>query len=343
MNGPMTEVLQPNKVDPWDALTVLSPTAYRYPFLALLKRDKKPIGLETQWPVMDILRGALTGRAEGLDFGEADWKSQGRDKLKAVSQKFAEAWKVTTEAEVTDTHGVPDEVKFQKAQALERMKAKMEARFLSDGDCSRENATDKVNELRGLFRWLEPSAASLNAEYPIGDAYRVDSDCSYSGTLADLKPTTFRDLLVAASLQREQDHAFDLYAGLKLKTHMSGWGEYTPDATETYVPLKRFMTNASDKSYLSQIDFFQFDAARVRAHVHYRLLCDLATGAKSAYSDMSGALLDMDAWRIAFNLELRAVPLPNLGGGQRGGYEAICMLKCRMPAGQVRLMINEAS
>jgi len=147
-------------------------------------------------------------------------------------------------------------------------------------------------------------------------------------------------MLLAAGIQREDDLVLDMYCGLRLKTHMSGWGEHDPDATSTYVPLKRYMTNASDKAYLAQIDFFQFDAARVRAHVVHRLLCDADTGAKTDYSDRSGLVLNMDSLSVAFNLDIRHKPLPNLGGGERGFYEAILMLICGMPAGNLRFKIS---
>lgn len=138
--GPMTEILQPNKISQWDRL-IYTVTAWKNPFLALLKRDPVPVNVECNWPVMDLINTPLTGRVDDKDVDSDDYVYQSRDSLKGVSQWFLEAWRVSKIAEHVKTYGIANEVTEQKAQALKRLKSKIERRLLSNADCSRETSS----------------------------------------------------------------------------------------------------------------------------------------------------------------------------------------------------------
>jgi len=282
----------------------------------------------------------LGGRMDSNDVGTDDYNHQNRDSLKGVCQWFLEAWKISHFADLTTSHGVKDEAKFQAAHALDRLKLKIEKYLLSDTDCAVESGVDQPNETRGVGRWLENDAASINTEYPIPSDYRVSSDCEFTDPVDEFGAGDLQGMLQAASLQMEKARTWDAFLGLKLKSQMDDWTEHDPDATETNVALKSFNAMASDKSYLKQVDFFQFSAGIVRAHVNYNLLCDKATGAKSNYSSRSGYFLDMDQWKIAFMAGIATHRLPDLGGGPRGYHDATLGLKCLMPVGQAIAKIS---
>lgn len=336
-SGPITEAIQRTKKLEWSDV-IYTAKAYMTPFLALLPQAKKPVQVECNWPVDDLDDVGYGGRMDSLDVTE--FNHQNRDSLKAVSQWFLESWKVSHFADLTSSWGVKDEAKYQAAKALLRLKLKIERGLLSDMDCARESGVDQPNELRGAFRWLENSAASLNTEYPIGDDYRVSSSCEYTGAVASFLEATLEDMLVAAANEVNQAVTWDAQLGLDLQTQMDDFTAHDPTFTTTNQVLKSYVSDASDKSFLKQVDFFKFSAGTVRTHVNYNLMHTKATGAASAYSPKSGLFLNMDQWRIAFMNPVSSHRLENKGGGPRGYHDATLTLKCGVPLGQARVKSN---
>lgn len=336
-SGPLTEAIQRTKKLEWEDV-IYTPSAYKTPFMALLPKAKKPVQVEANWPVADVDDTGYGGRMDGLDVSE--FSHQNRDSLKAVCQWFLESWKVSHFADLTQSWGVKDEAKWQAAQALTKLKMKIERALLSTMDCARESGVDQPNELRGVFHWLENDAALINSEYPIGEAYRVSSSCEYTGAVASFEDDDLEDMLIAAAENANKAITWDAQVGLELKSQMDSYTQHDPDQTTSNMALKRFVANASDKAFLKQVDFFQFSPGVVRTHINYNLAHTKGTGAASDYSSKSGVFLDMDQWRIAFMKGVASHRLEDQGGGPRGFHDATLTLKCGMPAGQARVYTN---
>jgi len=336
-SGPLTEAIQATKKLSWEDV-IYTNQAFETPFLALLPRDKKPVQKEMNWPVMN--RGA-SGYAGTMDGADVDsFRHQNRDSLKSLCQWFREPWMVTHFADLTKSWGVKDEAKFQAKEALTRLKMQIEQALLSNMDCVAESGVDQPNETRGAFMWLENDATAISTEYPIGANYRVSAACEYTGAVASFTDDELEDRLIAASNQMKKARTWDAQVGLDLKAQMDSYTQHDPDATTTNASLKSFVQNASDKSFLKQVDFFQFSPGIVRTHINYNLYCAKADGAASAYSPKSGLFLDMDQWKIAFMAGVASHRFENRGGGPRGFHDATLGLKCLMPRGQAVVVSN---
>lgn len=338
-NGPLTEANKPNKKPDWEDI-LYTKTAYQTPVLSMMRRTKKPIAVNASWPVMNEMNEEFDGILDGTDVSE--YSHQARSSLKSVCQWVRSSWKVTKIAQYTESYGVKDEVVEQKAAALRRLKTKIERLFLSNQDANFEGE-GLPNRTRGLFKWCSALEGDFNSEYPVPAAFRTAAGAIYSSALADFGPGDMNTLLMAIAGQVESSETLDLFCSMNVKSAMSGWGMYDPDAASTDVPLNRFIANAGDKAFLRQIDIFKFDAGTVRAHVSYNLFRDPATGEKTGYSDYSGLLLDMQKLKIAFMQEVAPVALPDLGGGPRGAYDAITILKNLMPCSHGKILCSDGA
>ena len=339
--GPITEALLNQKKVEWkDAIFTVE--VADTPFLALVKEGKKPVQVEGNWPVMKRTRGPINAIPDNTPVGAVN--HQNRRSLKSVSQWLREPWGVSHFANLTESYGVADEAKFQKAEALIRLRNNLERLFLSAQDCAREGEGDPVaagNQLRGVGKWLEPLAANINAQYPINDDVRVDPACVYTGTLANFKDTTLEAMLIAAAKQRRSPVTLDMHLGPSLKSAMDDWTQHDSHVTASNAALVTYNSQAKDKTYLKMVDFFTFSSGTVRAHQNFNILWDPATGEPTDYTDMSGFGLDMsNGWEVRFMEKMKHSDLPYDGSGPRGVWDTTLMLACMMPAGQVMIKIN---
>lgn len=336
--GPITEVLQQSsgttRVDWNDVMNVIE--AADTPFLASLKVGKKPVQVESNWPGMKRSIGVIAGVPDNTP--ETGANNQPRVSIRGVSQQVREPWKVSDFAQYTETYGVKDEIAFQKAEALIRLRIKLERLFLSTQDCAREgggNPAAAANLTRGVGRWLQPLAASLNAQYPIPDGFRVAAACWYTGTLAALEADDVQAILLAASKQRKQDVTLDLQAGPSLMAKIADFTEHDPNATANNFPIKQYQITGRDLAFLKRVEFFTFPNGKLRAHENFNLFYDLTTGLPTYQTDAGGYLLDMaNGWELALLQALMHEDLPKDGSGPRGFWKWIGMLKCYRPAGQ---------
>lgn len=339
--GPITEaLLNQKKIDWKDAIYTVE--VADTPFLALVKEGKKPVQVEGNWPVMKRSRGAITAIPDGTPVASVN--HQNRRSLKGVSQWLRETWGVSHFAQITESYGVADEAKFQKAEALIRLRNNLERLFLSTQDCAREGSgvvPAAANQLRGVGKWLEANADLINSEYPIHEDVRVAAACSYSGTLANFKDTVLEGMLIAAAKQRRSPVTLDLHLGPSLKSAMDDWTQHDSHVTATNAPLVQYQAQAKDKTFLKMVDFFTFSSGTVRAHQNFNIMWDPNTGEPTDYTDASGYGLDMsNGWEVRFMQQIQHADLPYDGSGPRGVWDTTLMLACMMPAGQISIKIN---
>ena len=326
--GPLTEAIQSNKKFEWsDVLHTAGEVTE--PFLALLQTGKKPVQKEASWPVFQLGRSGYSGELDGAPAGEAN--NQGRDSLKSVSQWVRKVWEVSHFAELTQSYGVTDEVKFQKEQSLRDLRQGLEMLMLSNQDCAVQSG-ETPNKTRGAAMWL--ASSGQNAEYPISSDFAVGSSSIYTGTLAAFDAAACEALLRNASMDRYGAVTLDAQVGPALKARMDDFGAHDIKATTTNAALKIFNQQASDKEYLNVIDFFQFSSGMVRTHLNYNLWRTAAGEKTSVLSNAGGLFLDMKMWEIAFMDAINHDDLPFNGGSVRGQWHATAMLKCFMPKGQ---------
>lgn len=307
------------------------------PFTSMCKKDPKPHEKIATYQMEDYRNGSIQGVMDGADVDS--YNSQARVLSTAVAQKFREPWFVSDFAGVTDIAGLPQGEKGrQKMVAAKVLKFSMEGRFLSHEECSVDNGTDTPNETRGVLRWLQTAA---QATYPVNASFRPASGTIYTSALADLGETEFEVMLETAFKARKGMLKLDGLLGIELKRQMSNWTARDPDTSATNASVRTFNQDATKKQLIKVVDFYSFDAGEVRVHLS-TFIYKGTDGADSAYTHKSGVFLDMDMWACAFlgNRRPRMVELPDLGGGPRGFSDAIAVLKCFNPLGQLKVQTN---
>jgi hypothetical protein len=316
-----------------DALFVAESTDH--PMSRLLPRGPKPKQMLSEWPVQAYGDPSFDGTVDGTD--HSTYEAQDADSLNGTGMLLeSPGWLVSTIAGVTELAGIPNLIANARTDDALMHARKTERQLLSTMDCRQGNGAQAYRS-RGMFSWLQTTAQTV---LPVPAAFRPSSD--YSSTLAALTPVTFEALLQAAALEKKGAVDLELFAGIKLKTRMSKWAQHDTDVSGETV-VARYNLDASEKMFMSIVDFFKFDAGMVRSFLSYHLAYDSSTGAATAYSTRSGVLVDLDMWKLRFLLKPTHVPQPNLGGGERGFHQQIHLLECSNPLGQRRLYISADS
>lgn len=307
------------------------------PFTSMVPKDPKPHQKIATWQGENYRDGAIEGVMDGADV--TSYNNQPRFLMTGVAQKFREPWFVSDFADMTDVAGLPQGEKgHQKLSAAKVLKFALEGRFLSKEEASVDNGVAIPNETRGVLQWLISTAQTL---YPTPVALRPGADTIYSGALSGLTETGFEGLLAAAYIAKKGLLKLDGFVGITLKRKMDNWTARDPEATTTNVPVRQFNQDATKKQMIKVVDFMEFSTGTVRMHPSTFIYKDTA-GADTAYTHRSGVFLDMMMWALGFlgNRRPRMVELPDLGGGPRGFSDAIAVLKCRNPLGQVKVEAN---
>jgi len=132
--------------------------------------------------------------------------------------------------------------------------------------------------------------------------------------------------------QTGQQKDFDLICGTAVKKLFTGFATYVPSAVST-VPLRRFNQDASSKSIIATVDFWQGDFGSVKL-ILSTFMAAGATGASAANIKNGRAyLIDWDQFELRYNRMPGYQENPNLGGGPRGYIDAVCGLVVYNPLG----------
>jgi hypothetical protein len=334
-NGPMTEAVQyangTQKLDWSDVMQTAD--AAETPFLSALRHGKKPVAKEASWPAKK--RGAVVGAGVPDNTAVSSYNHQDRTYLKGISQWFRDAWKVSHFADLTESHGVLDEAKEQKAESLIRLRLALEQWFLSTKDCAMEGVGGAAANLtRGVGRWLENDSAQLNTAYAIPDGFRVAAAAKFSAALSTFDDDALEALLIAMSKQRKREVTIDLHAGVSLAASMSAWTQRDPNISASIAAVSQY-PRSNPKGYQRMVNTFTFQNGTVRSHTNYNLFVDPDTGAESAQTPLGGYLLDMEnGWEVRDMKAIKHTDQADDGSGVGGWWDWTGMLLCLMPCGQ---------
>jgi len=269
---------------------------------------------------------------DGTDIDE--FSSTNRDKLSGYAMwLITEGWMASKLATLTATAGVGGKKEAAK-QAMDDgiiLARMIEKQLLSSMDTQAESGASTPYQSRGVFSWLSPSAQTT---LPVPEDYRPASACRYTGAVADYTDTAIEAQLAAAAAAKLAAVDLTLFAGLTLKRKMSTWGQrLTDEGSKTAILAMN--QDAKDRRLLEVIDFFEFDAGKVRAIPTWHLLCDSETGAATDSTLRSGAGVDMSMWKLRFLQKPTAWRDPQKSGGPRGYHDAVYSLECGNPLGQI--------
>lgn len=313
--------------------------AHKNPLTAMIGQDSEMATNSLQdWELEKQGVIPLAGVKDGEDVSSFD--SQALDSLESYVAHLRESWMVTKIGGMTKSASVKDQVTFQRKKALERLKRKIERVLGSGIEMARGNKTTPYMT-RGAFTWMVAALQTLTAK-AVPSAYMPATGAVHTGTLAALDADAFEALLVAASNQKLDALSLFGFAGLGLKSHMSSWTQKVDyDATPDQ-QLVSYNGNISDKKFIKMVNTFEFDAGIVEVMLNQNLCYD-AAGAATNYTTRSGLFLDLEVWKKRYMQQVKEFELPNMGGGRRGYADAILMLKCGCPAGQVAVYSSSDS
>jgi hypothetical protein len=310
--------------------TIFIAQSDKVPFSRLLKRGKKPTNMLSSWPVQVYPDRGFTGTLDGTDM--TSFNHTNREQIEAYGMWLrTEGWMVSRLAEATKTWGVKGSEKAKQAKDDALILGQMiEKKLLDNSEMAVESGATPYNS-RGAYKWLSPTAQTVK---PVPANYRPATACAYTDALADFKATSMEGMLEAAASQKKEAVDLTGYVGIKLKTQMSGWAQKHVEDVNTAQALQRYNMDAEDKKLIRVVDFFEFDAGKVKVFPSYYLLHTAATGAATANSTRSGLFLDMEMWELCFLDQPTSWVEPPKSGGPRGYHDAVFLLKCLNPTGQ---------
>lgn len=331
----MYETDQPMKIaELGDSIFMAEST--KTPFTRLIKTGPQPNQMLSEWPAQSFDDRGFTGSIDGTD--KASWDSTTRLKMEGYAMwLMSNGWMVSKLANLTKAAGVSrkEQAKQMTDDAL-HFALQMEKQMLSSVDTAAETAPTTAYRSRGAFSWLSNSAQTTK---PVPEDLRPPSACNYASTLALFTPAAFIAILEAAAGQIKQPVDLTGFVGILLKGKMSSWAQHDPNISD-HTAVQRFNLDAKDKEFLSIVDFFSFDAGRVKTVATWNLYCTEATGAASDETTRSGLFVDLKMWQKCFLQAPMSWKEPPKSGGPRGYHDAVYILKCLNPQGQARAIIS---
>lgn len=301
------------------------------PITAMLKRGKKPSQMLATWPVQAFPRRKFTGTLDGTDISA--FTHTNRDSMTATGMLMtSEGWMVTRLMALVQQAAVKNEKVKQIADDSLLFAQMIERQICSDMDCVVENGQNPYQS-RGIFSWLSPSA---QAAQPVAAAYRPAAACQITTPVDEITPAAFEVALAAAANQTRQRVDLTGYVGLALKTQMSLWAQKVVVSGEA--ALTQYTASVASKKIQRIVDFFEFEAGTVKTITSWNNLCAAATGLDSIYTPRSGAFIDLAMWELCWYEAPAAYELPKQSGGDRGYSDAVYLLKCLNPLGQVSVV-----
>jgi hypothetical protein len=313
--------------------TIFIAEATKTPISAMLKRGKEPNQMLSSWPVQKYPERKFGGTMDGFDI--AQFTKTQREEMKGYAMwLITEGWMVSKLANLTKTAGVGKKERAHQAADDAIILAQMlERQLLSNMDTQAQTGASTPYQSRGMFSWLSATAQSNE---PVPENFRPSSDCIYTGALASFMPANLEAMLEAAATAKKGPVDLMAIAGLKLKRQMSTWAQKVTD-TESIAEIVRTTQSAAEKRIIEVVDFFEFDAGKVKSILSFYLHCDETDGSASDYTSRSGLFLDMSMWEIAFLQQAASYVLPPQSGGARGYHDLVHILRCLNPLGQCKV------
>ena len=313
--------------------TIYIAEATKTPFSAMLKRGKEPVQMLSQWPVQIYPTRKAKGTMDGFDI--SSFNKTTREQMEAFAMwLMTEGWMVSKLADLTKTAGVGKKEKAKQASDDSLILAQMvERQLLSADDTAAEETPATPFTSRGAFSWLSTTAQTVR---PVPANFRPASGCVYSGALESFMPADMETMLEVAATAKKGAVDLMAYCGLKLKRQMSTWAQKVTTVADI-TQIVQTTQSAAEKKISQVVDFFEFDAGKVKTMVSFYLRCDTSTGANTDYTPRSGLFLDLTMWELAFLQAAASYLCPPASGGARGYNDVVYILKCLNALGQCKV------
>lgn len=304
------------------------------PFLSMLKVGSTPNQLLASWIGEVYPDAASTGVLDGK--AATTPNSVPRYTIQGTGQHFRREWGVTTLAQLTNVVGAGrNEAGRQMALAMVILKRMMEQQFLSADDAAAESGATPWT-VRGVFEWLK---ATAQTNYPVPSALRPAAACLYTDAFASITQDVFRALMIAASDARKGVVRLTGLVGQDLKAAIDDWTNVYPVASTSSQPRMQY-TVAGNNVVKNFVDRLQFSCGTADLVVSHYLTRTTSTGAAGTYGSKNGVFLDMSMWDVAYMQKPANTNLAPDGSGKKGFIDAVAILRCFNPLGQVKVQCS---
>ena len=333
----MAQVIEQTQVGKRESFADLIAVAEseKTPYTSMLAKRKRPDQMDHSWQMKGYRVAGHAGVIDGVD--ATNFNSTPRSRVHCYSQKIWDPVAVSDLAEESDVAGASSgEMAAQIADGFVTASQIIERRCLSSLDTLVQNAPTDGYETRGIFSWL---SATAQATFPVPDQFRPNSTQIYSSTLAAFGETDLLIMARAAAKRRTGPTTLKGFVGIDLKAKFNDFTRY--DATVSgSTNIRRFNQDAADKQVINIIDRLVLDTGNIELHPSFFLDTNKADGSNTAYTDSSGAFIDMDMVGLAYTRLPRVFKLPYAGGGYKAVVDAIFLHMIDNPVGMFAARIN---
>lgn len=336
----MAQVMEQTQVGKRESLADLIAVAEsdKTPYKAMVAKRKRPDQMDHSWQMKGYRVAGHQGVIDGVD--ATNFNSTPRKRTHCYSQKIWDPVAVSDLAEEAEVAGLgKGEMAAQVADAFVTAGQIIERRCLSSYDTLEQSAPVNGYETRGIFSWL---ATAAQTTFPVPAEFRPNTDQVYTGTLAAFTEDVLLGLARAAAKRRKGPTTLKGFVGIDLKAKINDFSRY--DATvASFTAIRRFNQNADDKAIVNIIDRLVLDTGTIELHPSFFLDTDKTDGSNTAYTDRSGAFIDMEMVGLAYTRLPRVFKLPYAGGGHKAVVDAIFLHMVDNPVGMCAARINAAS
>jgi len=303
------------------------------PYTSMLQKRAKPTNQPHNWQAEIYPDADFDAVEDGKDVSEFD--TVPRYPITCYSQKLWRNPAVSDFGDEAEIAGAPggSEMARQKAIALVILKRKNEALFLSAQDTL---LSGKKYYTRGLFSWISNTAQTNN---PVPATVRTPAAQVYSSTLALFTEASFSTMCASSYIQRKGPMTMDAFLGIYLKQKFTEFTSYQPTVAN-FTAVRQFTRPGEANKFINTIDFLKTDTGEYRLHASSFLRKTAATGADSAGTHLSGAVVDMNMVALLYTRLPRLKELENKGGGPRAMCDSIVLHQVDSPIAMMKMEID---
>ena len=293
-----------NREDLTDVLTILAPE--ETPVLSSASKQKANSTF-VEWTVDTLADVSTEGISEGSDITTFTDKFSKRARLGNYIQKFRKDYLVSDLQEAVDSVG-PAKVAQAEAKAIRELKRNVEATIISDNEMSSEDGAGTPYKLRGLGKWLQTGAQSVN---PVPSDFRTGGD-SIHGT-GPFTESVLNNLITGIYRETGTTESLTLIADTALRRKISDFARFGADKADgTNAGVRRVSYAGNEAEIILSVEIYQSDHGMVSI-VNMNPDCAPDTSNKD-----TGYLINPEYFGISELIPMGSTRLPNLGAGERG-------------------------
>ena len=297
LSGPGSAVS--NREDLTDVLSILAPE--ETPVLSSASKQRASSTF-VEWTVDSLADVSTAGVSEGADVTSFTDKFSGRARLGNYTQKFRRDYMVSDLQEAVDSVG-PAKIAQAEAKAIRELKRDVEATLLSDNEMSAEDGAGTPYKLRGLGKWIQNSAQSVN---PVPAAFRTPAD-SIKEDASTLLESEFNDLITSIYRETGTTNSLTLVADTALRRVISDFARIGVSGEN-----REFNVSGDSGTIRLSVELYQSDHGVVSI-INMNPDCAPDTTNKD-----TGYLINPEYYGVHELIPMGSTRLPNLGGGERG-------------------------